>query len=326
MKAVYQDSWRVIVPAAAIALAIVGCWERYLRAQGYASNFVNLHDECRRRQWDVLEPSSIVVLGSSEVMAAIDLTVLEQRTGRPARSLARFGTPPDLALDALGRRDDFRGVAIVSFTPGYFRANWPTSALAVGIPVIAPPDKSPAARLHTALSYYANRTWRFRSRTFWLSSIVDALLDGRWKGDWQAMNERLEWLIDDSDPAHVRRDRDAVTAQLARVGPPVAREDVDAAIARLRPAVEAIRRRGGDVVFVTLHVGAEVASKTTVSRTIGWEPLCRGTGARCIYGDDRPALRRWEPGDGIHLDLTQRAEFTSAFAEVLCEEAATCVH
>jgi hypothetical protein len=240
--------------------------------------------------------------------------------------LARFGTPPDLALEALGQRDDFHGVAIVSFTPGYFRANWPTSALAVGVPVITPPEKSPAARMHTTLTFYANREWRFRSRTFWLSSIVDAVVDGGWRGDWQAMNERLEWLIDNSAPAHARRDRDAVIAQLDRVGPPIAPEDVDAAIARLRPAVEAIRRRGGDVVFVTLHVGPEVAAKTTTSRELNWNRLCQGTGARCIYTDDRPSLRQWEPGDGIHLDVAQRSEFTKAFAEVLCEEATTCVH
>ena len=317
MKAMYSDSGRVVAMAAALALAIVGVWEGFLRDRGYRTNFVNQHDECRRRQWDAIDPDSVVVLGSSEVMAALDLTGLAAGTGRSAHSLARFGTPPDLALEALAKRDSFHGVAIVSFTPGYFRAGWPTSALAVGIPALTPREHSPSARMHTDLTFDLNHWFRFRSRTFVLSSIVDAMIDGAWRGDWQAMNDRLEWLIDYSDRAHARRDHAAINEQLGRIGPPLTAEEVDTAIARLQPAVQAIQRRGGTVVFVTLHVDAEVAAMTAVPRDAGWDRLCRGTGAQCIHAEDHAELRAWEPGDGIHLDVTQRGPFTQAFVRVL---------
>jgi hypothetical protein len=320
----YADSWRVVLAAAALALAAVATWEGYLRDAGYRPNFVNLHDEVRRRQWDAMTPDSAVVLGSSEIMAALDLEALAKGTRRKVVSLARFGTPPDLALEKLAKREDFHGLVIVSFTPGYFRAAWATSMHAVGVPVLVPDEPSPSARVHTDLSFHANRLLRFRSRTFVLSSMVDAVLDGGWRGDWQAMNERLEWLIDYSNPANAEHDRKLVLSQLGRVGPPVPQADVDQAIERLAPTVAAIERRGGKVVFVTLHVSAEVAARTAIPREQGWDRLCRGTKAHCIHADDHPVMRRWQPGDGFHLDINQRTDFTRTFSEVLCTETAAC--
>src|SRR5690242_8896903 len=106
MKAIYHDSWRVVGCAAALAICAVGVWEWHLRDSGYPVNFVNLHDECRQRQWDALENDAVVVLGASEAMADIDLDALGQQLHRPAHSLARFGTPPDLGLEVLARRQD----------------------------------------------------------------------------------------------------------------------------------------------------------------------------------------------------------------------------
>ena len=86
-------------------------------------------------------------------------------------------------------------------------------------------------------------------------------------------------------------------------------------LARSRAAVDAIRARGGDVVFVRppSAPGLRIIEERRLARTRGWEPLLAAANVNGIHADDDPAMRGLVLPEDSHLSRACAIVFTDAY-------------
>jgi len=103
---------------------------------------------------------------------------------------------------------------------------------------------------------------------------------------------------------------------------PTAPDDWFAGTTELEPYIQAIRNRGGDVVFIRMPTGPEhyEIHNEAYPRTQYWDRFAAATGARTIHYLDEPALRSFDTPDASHLDARDAPAFTRAFIAILTEQ------
>jgi hypothetical protein len=102
-------------------------------------------------------------------------------------------------------------------------------------------------------------------------------------------------------------------------GPPP--ESVARAIAESRQAVEAIRARGGEVVFIRApSAGLYYENELHFApRARSWDRLLAETGAFGIHFEDYPEMQNLEVPEWSHLSRDSATRFTRAYVGVLRE-------
>ncbi len=93
---------------------------------------------------------------------------------------------------------------------------------------------------------------------------------------------------------------------------------LDAVVALARQA-RRVQERGGRVLFVRMPTSGLVTEleERRFPRERFWDELARNVGAPAVHFADDPALRQFHCPDGSHLDVRDRARFTSALAAAL---------
>ena len=102
---------------------------------------------------------------------------------------------------------------------------------------------------------------------------------------------------------------------------PLEAELVTRAIEESRQAVDKIRARGGDVVFIrSPSAGAYLEREArNTPRDTTWEPLLQETGAFGIHFEDYPEMQGLEIPEMSHLSRESATRFTRAYVGVLRE-------
>jgi hypothetical protein len=108
---------------------------------------------------------------------------------------------------------------------------------------------------------------------------------------------------------------------LARDRAPPDAETLTRTMAESREAVEKIRARGGDVVFVRAPSAGGVYERESrqVPRDKTWNRLLRETGAFGIHFEDYPEMQGLEVPEWSHLSAASATRFTRAYVGVLRE-------
>jgi hypothetical protein len=86
--------------------------------------------------------------------------------------------------------------------------------------------------------------------------------------------------------------------------------------------VEAIRARGGDVIFIRCpSTGAfRAIERETAPREQCWDPLIAETGCLGIHFEDHPELQGFECPEWSHLDGPDATRFSTALAAIIKRE------
>jgi len=86
------------------------------------------------------------------------------------------------------------------------------------------------------------------------------------------------------------------------------------AVETLRPAVEALKRRGGQVVFIRMPTSAERfrIEEQRWPRVQFWNQIAELTGAAAVHFGDHAALAAFDCPDSSHLDGADAPAFTEA--------------
>jgi hypothetical protein len=103
--------------------------------------------------------------------------------------------------------------------------------------------------------------------------------------------------------------------------PPFGPKPPETALQHIRSWVEAIRRRGGDVVFVRLPVSGSLG-RLEEQRFPGRDEVMQqlaASGANAIDYATEPGLAKYECPDESHLDADDAQRFSSALVHVLTE-------
>jgi hypothetical protein len=318
---------RMLAAAATLLVIAVGAWEWGMRALGLEAG--DLDDgpsfwaEQRRRidGGDV----AVAILGDSRILFDTDLDRFEALTGVRPVQLAIPGSNALPFLENLAQAPHFGGLAIVGIADrSYFR---PGAGL--GAPALERYRfESPAVRASFLLHRSLSRVLAFLDDNYRLNTLVRQLDEG-WRADarfsvperlWKLRTvtddrqSRLWWRVEEDE--RVRAHQRAVWPRFV---PPIAAATIASTVERTRVAVEKIRARGGEVVFVRPPSAPELRGfeERTIPRARGWDMLLARARVRGVHFEDDPAMQGLVIPEYSHLSRACATVFTDAYVRAV---------
>jgi hypothetical protein len=320
--------WARILAAAATLLVIaVGGWEWRMRALGLVAG--DLDDGAsfwaeQRRRIDA-GGVAVAIVGDSRILFDTDLDRFEALTGVRPVQLAIPGSNALPFLENLADAPAFQGLAIVGIADrSYFR---PGAGL--GAPALERYHfESPAVRASFLLHRSLSRLLAFLDDNYRLNKLVRQLDEGWRTGALLPAPERLWklrtvgndrqsflwWRVEDDE--RVRAHQRAVWPRFL---PPVPAATIASHVERTRVAVEKIRARGGEVVFVRPPSAPELRGfeEQTVSRARGWDTILTNAHVRGVHFEDYPQMRGLVLPEYSHLSRACATVFTDAYVRAI---------
>ena len=308
---------RLWVAAAAVSLLALGAWEGYWRGRGVEPSLSDVDASWGvARDW--VEPTSIVLLGTSKMQSAIDPRLLGRELERePAIQLAVINASPLPVLEHLAVDSAFRGTVVMDVAPRIFfdaelRHERRGRAILEAYRLYR---SSPGERLDARLTLLAESSVVLRRAAFSLRRLLEIWTKSRPLAvpfDRVRFDRFRELDFSRIDLAARRLTQRTILA----AGRPVAADGVVALAERTRRAAQAIEGRGGRVVLVFLPISgpARDTEERLFPREDYWQLLVERSGLDAIHFLDHPELAGFECPDGLHLETEQAARFTIAFA------------
>lgn len=340
-RVVPEQRWgRMATVVALTTVLLVAGWELLCRQRGFTPGLDDTPDlwALARERLDDAPADQIVLLGSSRMLFDLDIEELHRAAGGPRPiQLATVGTNELFLLEALAKNPRFRGTAIVSFVPGltFLPARAATRIVRKGVERYE----------HGAVSQRISaRIWeRFDARLAFLNAdeltlrklIEQVELPQRAGAEGRALflpylhfvdEERRGYMFHGVETDLARRRQ--IEAAWMFPDPPPANAEVAAAereglrheiLWRARAAVQAIRARGGRVVYVRFPSSSAVLEQERIDfpRDRTWDALLAVTGAPGIHFEDDPQLARFDCIEWSHLSATDSVAFTRALMPLL---------
>jgi hypothetical protein len=321
--------WLVVL----LVLAGVIAWEWRMRSLGLRAGDLDdspSHWMAERRRVAAGDHDGVVIVGSSRILFDTDLDVWQELTGRRPIQLALPGTNPRPLLQDIAAHSDFSGLVVVGFTPDlYFLERF--SYLPQFEDVLKHwHDESPSSRVGHRLGLALSGRFAFLDEAYRLAPLVERIdIPDRegvrrpylevWKlAEHFAHRQTRMWPRLETDE-RLRDHARLVWGPFDGSGPrPGA---IDKGIAETKEAVDAIRARGGEVVFVRapsagLYYESEQAG---YPRAKTWDRLLRETGSFGVHFEDYADMHGLEVPEWSHLSAKSATRFTRAYVGVLRE-------
>jgi hypothetical protein len=309
----WARAWLGALLLAGIAL---GAWEGYWRACGVAPGLIDSSQAWsiqRDRVYDTrLRP--VVFLGASRTVYGLDPKVWKsQRPQDKPVMLAVNGHYPLAALRDLALDEDFSGLIVcdidsygllpahhamqqpwVDYHRRRWNANWHGHRVLLN-----------AWQRRSVLSNPGVGLWATLKRVFTGGSFVPGYSDSD-------SNRAGEMRFERADVAALAAHFDrGVDAKIARFPAP-APDAFLASLADLRGWIEALRDRGGDVVFVNLPVQGRLVEMESryMPRRDYWDAFAAQPGVRALHYEDVPEWSALVLPDRSHVRREDRANLT----------------
>jgi len=307
---------------------LLGTWELVLRDRGVKPS-VGLESSWIAAR-DRVAPGVTVFVGTSRILTAIDLDVWQtiERGPMPVQ-LALTGGSSVPVLEDLARDPRAAGLVVAEVLPLHtFDATLQSEERPRRlIDTYHRARVSPARRVEARLRTLATGTLAIRrtiarpsviASTWWTEHRLPEIKAGVLRTNrFQPMDYRRRidegWSPDTGF---------AMRHDLARrFGRPANPAELDAFIDRMERSAEAIRRHGGDIVFVLLPArgGRKRAEDERFPRTVYWDHFAHRIDARTIHADDYPGLHGMPCYDGSHMDMRDAGPFTEALAHIILQ-------
>ncbi|MDJ0905976.1 MAG: hypothetical protein QNI96_08165 [Woeseiaceae bacterium] len=334
----WGQAWLICVVL--VAAAVVG-WELKAREMqhlpGDYDGFTNFTAQWAEERRKLDEPGHgyrVLLLGSSRMLWAADLDIMEQELGTRPLQLAIAGTGPALFLQDLVENTDFDGLALIGVTPflfnrldeGFFGGEslrWYESPS---------PSELIGHRIHVMLSHHLG----FLDDGFKLFQLIDHYStfsdrEGTWDlnaGEWKLGNHYADRQTDMWAPIEEEGsfDNEQMLAfwMLGLSRPPEGEERMaemtSTAVEFFAPLVTAMRERGGDVVFIRMPGSGKYLDHdlATRYRELTWDPMAEGVDALWINSMDYAELSTdLEIPEWSHLSRKSQDDFSRRIVPVL---------
>lgn len=286
-----------------------------------------------RRKLDTTNEIKVVLTGSSRMLWAADLDILENELGTRPLQLALPGTSPQLIVQHVVEESDFTGLILVGYTPELFHDITP--GYAGGSSLDYYKNESPSQRsghfLYTHLSDY----WGFLDEFNGLFRLLevysdlpvrkgstDIYQDGK-LGNTYADRQTEMWL-----PVELPGSLENVLITNFWAKdldlPPLKDEGENSPIQQTNrlfaDLLAKFRARGGDMVFVRMPSDGGYLERDLKNDVRGslWEPLVLAIDATMINSMDYPQLSSdLNIPEWSHLSRTSQDLWSVAFVRIL---------
>jgi hypothetical protein len=317
------------IALAALALVVAGTvsWEAALRARSLRAGDIDDGDNhwvVERRKLDAGRRDAIVLLGDSRILFDSDLDEWQRVSGRRPLQLALEGTNAGPFLEDLANDEHFAGLVVVGMAPTSFfrdRVGLHDKALAFL------KNQSPSQRVGHQLNLQLQQVFAFLDNDYAMFRLIerhpyperggfdagDAPYYDVWKLRETGPDRQVRmWPRILTDPylqEHARRawhDFDGKVTEDAAI---------QTVIARTKGWVEAIRARGGEVVFVRPPSNGRVLinEDRRIARERSWDPLLKATAAYGFHFRDDPTSAAMQCPEWSHLSATDATVFTRIY-------------
>lgn len=331
-------AWLICV---VLVIAAVAGWELKAREMQHVpgdydgfTNFTTQWAEERRKLDEPGHGYRVVLLGSSRMLWAADLDILEQGLGTRPLQLAIAGTGPALFLQDIVENTDFDGLVLIGVTPflfnrldeGFFgeeAIHWYESPSPSGLI---------GHRIHTLLSDHLG----FLDDGFKLFELLDHYStfpdrEGAWDlnaGEWKLGHHYKDRQTDMWAPVEVEGSFDnaqILAFWMLGLGRPPEDEErmakmADSAIEFFAPWVEQLRERGGDVVFIRMPSNGKYLDHDLAARyrELTWDVMADGVDAVWINSMDYDELSHdLQIPEWSHLSREDQDDFSRRIVPVL---------
>ena len=329
---------RALLIALLVLLLGVLAWEWYWRDFGAVPSYRNSDGQWaeQRRRIDRGEGDALVIIGDSRTLFDINLDVWERLSGERPIQLSLEGTSAMFALEDLAADPDFTGRLIVGLAPDLFFSGY---GMRAGV-LEHYRNETPAQRagewlsmqlLEPTLAFFdpdfalptvlARQAWPQREGVTAYMEVRKLSLSGPDRNTWM-------WDKVERDPVYREMAR-GIWAQflpptpVAGGPPPDAetqaeiegfRKTMQAQIAKAASAVEALRARGVEVVFVRPPSCCRYLEfeQAWLPRAETWDVLLSRTGAPGIHFEDHPDMQGLELPEWSHLSAAAARRYTAA--------------
>jgi hypothetical protein len=321
----------ILWSALLLFLALLAMWEWRMRALGLEAG--DLEDggsswaEQRRRidGGDV----QVAIVGDSRILFDTDLRRFQQLTGVRPLQLALPGTNARPFLQDLARDTDFKGLVLVGIADrSYFRDD----AGLMGDALEVYRYEAPSRRSGFLIQRVLEQRLAFLDDAYRLSTLVHRLDADTRPGAMSPLHDVWKVRISGADRQSSmwqriqtdRRLREHARAVWMRSGPargkgPVAPELIARTQSLTRQAVQQIRARGGEVVFLRPPSGGPLraAEEQRLPRKTGWDALLAAADVRGLHFDDYPSMQGLDLPEWSHLSRRCATVYTDAYVREL---------
>lgn len=331
--------WRAsLVFVVCLTLTGLGVFEAIGRSRGYEPVYPIAEDVWTARwlELDNLPSDHTVIIGTSRTKFGIRLNEWEDTTGERPLSLGYPGAHIQPVLHELAERDDFAGLVVCGVTPTYlFNSN----DIEWAQPIYKIMKSKDIHRI--SLSFYLSKWARefllenFRCVTPSAFSPIELLRRNIRLKDREGILK--PWL----PPYFARQDRElqseyavgmledhegmAEMIDILDDDPGVIQfygiADMDEFIKDIKPDIDRIRERGGDVVFIR-HPSSKYYyefESSDMPREKFYDRLINETDSFGIHFEDYPELSAFELPDGSHLRPEDAVVYTKHILRILEE-------
>ncbi len=323
---------------AVLVIISVASWELYLRNKGFETTYYDDPALWAHNRDMVYEPAdkATVFIGSSRIKFDLDIDTWENITGNHAIQLACVGSTPIPVMENLANDKNFKGRLVVDVTEGLFFSTAPGNARRPVEGMKYYKDRTPAQRVSFHINHLLESQFVFLDKE-WLSlgaELENLHIPDRpgvfnfhgFPSDFGRVKfNRQEYMTDkfSSDSALqniVKNIWDSF--RKASKDPPASGPKLDSILDRVKIAVDKIKARGGEVLFVrTPSSGAYLmGEKMGFPREKYWDRILAVTGCPGLHFADYPAIDHFVCPEFSHLSQSDAIVFTKNFIKILSEE------
>ena len=324
-----QPWGRVMIAVAAILIAGVVALELNARRNiGLHAGDIDNSEVAWVKERVRSESNPVAIVGDSRILFDTDLDHFEKLTGVRPVQLAIHGTSALTLLEDAASNPNFKGLLIVGLADTMFFMPFD----GYGEYVRRRGDfTSPSGRLGIEIDNALQRRLAFLDSNYRLSVLAHRLdpdfrpgVEGPKHDIWKLQEvgeNRQTWMWDrvEYDPAWRERTRWAWKGFKEKF--PYTPELIAKGQARARAAVDAIRARGGEVLFVRPPSAPElrVNEEAQVPKAKGWDHLLANTKSAGVHADDLPQAQNLNLPEWSHLSRKCSTVFTDAYVRALAE-------
>jgi hypothetical protein len=337
LRDIPETRWSSVVTVALlIFVSAIGAWEIYGRSEWFVPAYRN-SDGLWAITRDRIEDESgrgVAIVGSSRVLFDVNLEAWRDVTGTLPIQLALEGTNPRPFLTHIARQTNFSGLVVVGVTEGLF---FPPSA-GQRRASLAAWEPTPADRMGQWLSMHMVEPYAafydpdialftiLRRQPFWPArdGMTPPLPEVRKLSNSRITRQADMWnkVSDNPEYRDVARGIWLALLSAPRPAPPppdVAERYMAGLMAGVAADVQAIRARGGEVVFVRAPSSGPFreAEAKGFPREHTWDRLLNATGAVGVHFEDHADLQDFELPEWSHIRADQTDRFTRALLQHL---------
>jgi hypothetical protein len=327
--------------AITMVLLVVGflvCWEIYLRQSGTDHAFDDGESLWSYHRGKVYDPkeSSTVFIGSSRIKFDLDMSEWETLTGDHPVQLSCVGSSPLPVLYDLADDEDFKGKLIVDVTEVLFYSPTHGASRNPKKYVEYYHDITPAQRASFMLTKPLESGFVFLDKDHYsLNAMLDKMEIRSRPGvfmfpifprdfDRVKFNRQSYMTPEFVADTHQHNQVRAIWAFLGsqREKPPVSGTAVDSLHHVVKAAVDKIRSRGGDVLFVRTPSSGPfwAVEQKNLPREKYWDQLLQVTGAPGIHFKDDPNTDHYICPEFSHLTPDDAKDYTRHLIKTLTEK------